>query len=126
MCQRKPLCVLLLMAILLPHVAIAFIVHVSVGPGNVFSPQFPVVSVGDTVRWTLIGGAHNVNSDTGLFRSGDVSSSWPAPFDIVLDSPGIFGYHCEAHGAPVTGMFGTITVREGIGSNRGILQFSTS
>ncbi len=100
----------------------AAIVNISVGPGNAFSPKTPTINVGDTVRWTLLGGLHNVNSDTGLFRSGNVSSSW-GPFDFTFNSAGTFGYHCEQHGSPGSAMFGTITVVGG--GNPGTLQFST-
>jgi hypothetical protein len=70
-----------------------------------------------------MGGLHNVSSDTGLFRSGNISSSW-GPFDFTFNSAGTFGYHCEQHGAVGTGMFGTITVAGG-GGVPGTLQFST-
>jgi len=30
---------------------------------------------------------------------------------VTLASPGTLGYHCELHGAPGQGMFGTITVQ---------------
>ncbi len=121
---------LLLFALLLVVLAAAAqpvsaaIVNISVGPGNSFSPKTPTINVGDTVRWTLVGGTHNVNSDTGLFRSGNPSSNWPAPFDVPFNSAGTFGYHCEQHGSPGSAMFGTITVVGG-GGNPGTLQFST-
>ena len=125
--NRTPFFVLLLMALLLPRLAAAAIVNISVGPGSGsggFSPKTPTINVGDTVRWTLLGGLHNVNSDTGLFRSGNVSSSW-GPFDFTFNSAGTFGYHCEQHGSPGSAMFGTITVAGG-GGNPGTLQFSTN
>lgn len=103
----------------------AAIVNISVGPGNSFSPKTPTINVGDTVRWTLAGGTHNVNSDTGLFRSGNPSSNWPSSFDVPFNSAGTFGYHCELHGSPGSGMFGTITVVGGGGGAAGTLQFST-
>jgi len=121
---RTPIFVLLLAALVAPSLAAAAIVNVSVGPGNAFAPKFPTINVGDTVRWTLMGGLHNVNSDTGLFRSGDVSGSW-GPFDFTFNSAGTFGYHCEAHGTPGSLMFGTITVGGG-GGAPGTLQFSAA
>ena len=72
--------------------------NVSVGPGNSFSPQTVNISAGDRVIWTLLGGTHNVNSDTGLF--GNVlSSSW-STHTVTFGGAGTFGYHCEAHGSP--------------------------
>lgn len=116
------LALLLVLAVLVaPAIVSAAIVPIAVGPGNSFSPKFPTINVGDTVRWTLAGGTHNVNSDTGLFRNGDPSSSWIS-FDHQFNSAGTFGYHCEAHGNPGVQMFGTITV----GGNAGTLQFSTN
>ena len=112
----------LCLALFLPQLAVAAIVAVAVGPGNSFAPKFPTINVGDTVRWTLMGGSHNVSSDTtGLFRSGSVSSSW-GPFDHTFNSAGSFGYHCELHGSAGGGMFGTITVGGG-GGVPGTLQF---
>ncbi len=121
---RTPLLLLLAFCCVAPQLASAAIVAVAVGPGNAFSPKFPTINVGDTVRWTLMGGTHNVSSDSGLFRSGNVSGSW-GPFDHTFNSAGTFGYHCELHGAPGSGMFGTITVGGGGGGAPGTLQFSS-
>ena len=124
--QRTSILLPVLAILALPAIASAAIVQIAVGPGNTFSPKFPTINVGDTVRWTLAGGTHNVNSDTGLFRSGNISNSWPAPFDHQFNSAGTFGYHCEAHGSPGDAMFGTITVAGGGGGTPGVLQFSTN
>ncbi len=122
--QRISILLLLLAILAGPALTSAVIVQIAVGPGNTFSPKFPTINAGDTVRWTLAGGTHNVNSDTGLFRSGNVSSSWPTPFDHQFNSAGTFGYHCEAHGSAGDAMFGTITVTGG--GTPGVLQFSTN
>ncbi len=103
--------------------ASAATVHIAVGPGNSFSPKTPTINVNDTVTWTLAGGSHNVNADGGLFRSGEVSSSW-SPYSFKFTSPGTFGYHCELHGSPGSAMFGTISVVAG--GNPGTLQFNTA
>lgn len=124
--QRLLSFALLLAALTGAQPASSAIVPISVGPGNAFSPKTPTINVGDTVRWTLIGGTHNVNSDSGLFRSGAPSSNWPAPFDFQFNSAGTFGYHCEQHGSPGSAMFGTITVVGGGGGAAGTLQFSTA
>lgn len=97
--------------------------NVSVGPGNAFSPQTVNIGVGDRVIWTRLGGTHNVNSDNGLFGNA-LSSSW-STHTVTFGGAGTFGYHCEAHGSPGSGMFGTVVVTGG-GGNPGSLQFSTA
>ncbi len=96
--RHRSVLLLTLALLAAPALTSAAIVPIAVGPGNTFSPKTPTINVGDTVRWTLMGGSHNVNSDTGLFRSGNVSTSW-GPFEFTFNSAGTFGYHCEAHGA---------------------------
>jgi len=84
-----------------------------------YAPATLTVTAGDTVTFVNKGGFHNVVADDGSFRcaqgcdgsggSGDASSvAWSAT--VTLASPGTIGYHCEIHGAPGLGMFGSITV----------------
>ena len=86
-----------------------------------FSPQFLTIAAGDSVTFLNRGGYHNVVADDGSFRcahgcdgdgkggSGNPSSSlWIA--SVTLPKPGTIGYFCEPHGAPGSGMFGTIEV----------------
>lgn len=84
-----------------------------------YAPATLAVTAGDTVTFVNQGGFHNVVADDGSFRcaqgcdasggNGDPSSvSWSAT--VTLASPGAIGYHCEIHGAPGLGMFGSITV----------------
>jgi plastocyanin len=95
--------------------------------GFSFSPQHLEINVGDTVTWTNNGGFHNVDGATDEypdnpegFRSGEVSNTlWT--FSHTFTIQGEYGYHCEAHGAPGVGMFGTITVASP-SSNEGGLQ----
>jgi plastocyanin len=95
--------------------------NVDVGGGVqlVFSPATLTITAGDTVTFTNQGGFHNVAADDGSFRcaqgcdgaggNGDPSSLlWTAT--VTFPTPGTVGYHCEIHGAPGLGMFGTITV----------------
>ena len=87
---------------------------------NRFEPQNLTIAPGDTVTWTNEGSnAHNVNADDGSFRcaegcdssGGDGSPSSSAwSFSLTFDEPGEIGYHCDLHGAPGGGMFGTLTV----------------
>jgi plastocyanin len=90
-----------------------------------FAPAQVSVRAGDTVRWTLAatpsgggygdpepaGMAHNVSSDTGLFRSGEPEAG-PWQFSHLFTQPGTYRYYCERHGAPAgTGMSGTVVVQ---------------
>ena len=79
------------------------------GSGLVFTPAALNIHLGDTVTWRNAGGFHNVKADDGSFRSGSVSgSAWT--FSHTYNSAGTFGYHCEEHGVPGAGMFGTVNV----------------
>jgi plastocyanin len=86
-----------------------------------FSPQFITIAAGDSVTFLNRGGNHNVVADDGSFRcahgcdgdghggNGNASSSlWIAT--VAFPNAGTVGYFCEPHGAPGTGMYGTITV----------------
>lgn len=89
--------------------------NVSVGAGgNTFSPKFLTINVGDRVIWTRMGGIHNVQADDDSFSNGVPSLSWTT-FEHTFNSAGVVGYHCDAHGAPGSGMFGSITVQGGGG-----------
>jgi plastocyanin len=93
-------------------------VNVSVGgPGFSFTPQEVHIHPGDTVTWTNAGGAHNVAADDGSFRNALSSSSWT--FSHTFAAVGRAGYHCEAHGAPGSGMFGTVVVENAGGGGGG-------
>lgn len=98
-------------------------VFVTVGGQNglAFSPQTIDIDAGDTVTFLNFGGLHNVVADDGSFRcargcdndgrggSGAASSQlWSVSIDFP--NAGTVGYFCETHGAPGTGMFGTINV----------------
>jgi plastocyanin len=92
------------------HAATAF-VTVSNTPTNSFTPQTITIRVGDTVVWNNVAGSHNVVSDPAgaLFTSGAVAVA-PWTYSFTFTTTGTFGYHCQPHGSPGTGMFGTITV----------------
>lgn len=91
------------------------------GASVAFSPQFMTISAGDTVTFYNVGGYHNVVADDGSFRcahgcdgdgtggSGNATDSlWIVT--IAFPAPGTVGYFCEPHGAPGSGMYGTIQV----------------
>ncbi len=76
-------------------------VDVGGAAGNNFAPPSVTIKVGQTVRWTWIGGTHNVVSGTGCagddgnFRSGVPVAG--GSFDHVFEKAGTFPYYCEAH-----------------------------
>jgi len=91
------------------------------GQGLFFSPQSIDISPGDTVTFLNFGGVHNVVADDGSFRcahgcdndghGGSGAATGQLWFvSIVFPTAGRVGYFCETHGAPGTGMFGTINV----------------
>src|SRR4051794_11827902 len=79
----------------------ANVINIAVGGvnGNQFSPADVTVKVGQTVRWTFMGGTHNVVSGTecaktdGNFKSGSPVGS--GTFDKLFDTAGDFPYYCE-------------------------------
>lgn len=90
------------------------VVTLNTVPDNLFTPQSVTIRVGDTVVWNNVAGIHNVNSDTpGLFTSGSPAAA-PWTFSHTFTSTGTFGYHCQPHGGPGVGMFGTIVVLDSI------------
>jgi plastocyanin len=96
--------------------------YVQSGGANVaFAPQFLTIQAGDRVSFLNLGGYHNVVADAGAFRcahgcdgdgiggNGNASSDfWIA--SVTFPDAGTFGYFCEPHGAPGSGMYGAITV----------------
>lgn len=91
------------------------VVNVQVGGanGNTFTPKDITVKVGQTVRWTWAGGAHNVVSGAtcgqgdGIFRSGAAQAG--GTFEWKADKAQVVKYYCEPH--CTAGMTGTITVQ---------------
>lgn len=67
-----------------------------------FVPDFVIVSVGTTVRWTNVGAEdHTVTSDDVPFDSGTLSPG--ASFEYTFDTAGSFGYFCSIHPSLMTG-----------------------
>jgi plastocyanin len=76
---------------------------------NVFNPVTLNVTPGTTVTWTWTGSvAHQVVSDNGAFASSDLQGS--GTHTATFNAPGTYPYHCAIHGAPNSGMHGTIVV----------------
>ena len=86
--------------------------QVQVG-SNFFNPSSLTVAIGDTVTWTQVSGAHNVNgslttfpSNPAGFSSGSVSGgNWTYSFQFTL--AGVYNYQCDPH---IPAMVGTVTV----------------
>lgn len=77
-----------------------------------FDPMSVTVAAGTTVVWTNNDTrAHTVTSDPGdpvSFDSGNIPVG--QTFQYTFTVPGTYGYHCQYHGGPGTGMYGTVTV----------------
>lgn len=75
-----------------------------------FWPPAIAVSPGTEIvwDWTGRGGAHNVASDAGLFRSGDPVRGGDVTFRHTFDQPGVFKYVCDPHAQ--IGMRGAVFV----------------
>lgn len=84
-----------------------------------YSPMELTIAPGDTVTFRNMGGVHNVTADDGSFRcaqgcdgqGGNGAASgqiWTAT--VSFPRAGRFGYFCEPHGAPGSGMYGVVTV----------------
>jgi hypothetical protein len=60
-------------------------------------------------------GVHNVFSDDGgsTFTSGPATAG-PWTYSFTFTAAGTIGYHCQLHGAPGVGMFGTVIVLDSI------------
>jgi len=97
-------------------------VFVDVGGDQLaFSPSVFSITTNDTVTFVNKGGFHNVAADNGAFRcaaacdgdgGGLDGSPAEAPWSATVSFPtaGTFGFHCQVHGFPGGGMFGTVTV----------------
>ncbi|MFT4525406.1 MAG: plastocyanin [Bacteroidia bacterium] len=87
-----------------------------------YAPQSLTIEIGDTVRWTNVGGTHNVDgslptfpSNPEGFRNGNPSNSlWV--FDHVFTTSGFYEFECEAFDHNLT-QFGNITVNNPAGVN---------
>jgi plastocyanin len=83
--------------------------------GNRFEPANFTVVAGGTVNWFWPPGStgHNIVPDNGESppQSGALAD-WPKWHVFRFTTPGVYRYHCAAHGGPDgVGMSGTITVQ---------------
>jgi plastocyanin len=74
-----------------------------------FSPAVVTVNVGDSVTWTLAGGAHTTSSGSTPDLDGlwDQALTADAPFTFTFEEPGTYEYFCRFHADFMTG---TVTV----------------
>jgi plastocyanin len=101
-------------AIATPNPKAANTVLVGGDGGNRFDPAEITIAVGDTVNWLWPEGSegHNVVPDDGDTppQSGPLSG-YPKFHSFRFEIPGVYHYHCMAHGAAGSvGMSGTVTV----------------
>mgnify|MGYP003575971881 FL=1 len=70
-----------------------------------FTPDTVTIAAGFPVRWTNEGKIlHSVVSDSSFWASELLTrNSW---FEVTIDSPGTYSYHCSEHG----NMTGTVVV----------------
>ncbi|HEY8256956.1 MAG TPA: plastocyanin/azurin family copper-binding protein [Gemmatimonadales bacterium] len=88
---------------------------VLVGPNgdNRFDPAELTITVGDTVNWVWPEGVegHNVVPDAISPPQSGALAGYPKFHSFRFDDPGVYHYHCMAHGgAGGAGMSGVITV----------------
>lgn len=87
---------------------------ISVGAGGslTFSPGSMTIPPGDTITFQSNAAiAHDAVSDDGTTFSSGAPASGPWTYETPPLSAGVYGFHCTVHGAPGSGMFGTITVQ---------------
>jgi plastocyanin len=102
---------------------------VQVGPNFSFVPQALIINSGDSVRWTNVGGFHNVLeiSSPPVFSSGDPSNApWVFIHEFNEQFATVYAYICEVH--VEQGMVGAITVMppSGVGDQPVPQEFSVS
>jgi plastocyanin len=90
------------------------IVQVLTAGGTRFVPAGVSIAAGQTVTWVWGAGstAHNIVPDAGgIPASSGTLASAPHTYAFTFATPGVYHYHCQAHGAAGgIGMSGTVTV----------------
>jgi len=106
--MKAPL--LFLLALLLGFSASAANITIMVGD-NYYSPQTVTIRAGDVVTWQYQSGSstHPTASDNGAWAMFTINGANPSK-SITFSTVGAYPYHCTAHGAAGSGMYGVITV----------------
>ncbi len=88
------------------------------GPNQVFmqniafNPVTRTVSAGTTVTWVNQDGVtHTVTYDSGPGSAFDATVMGGSSTSVTFNTAGTVQYHCRIHGAPGSGMHGTIVVQ---------------
>ena len=76
---------------------------------NSFTPFSFTAEIGDTVRWTLAGGVHDVTSLSvpagALTFASTTLTAVGATFDYKITTAGTYAYFCSIHGTGMAGGF---------------------
>lgn len=83
---------------------------------NYYSPLNATARVGDVVKWQYVTGSsmsHPTSSDTKAWSTFVINSATPT-YSMTVGTAGYFPYHCDLHGAPGLGMYGTLTVNSAL------------
>jgi plastocyanin len=89
-------------------------------PDMTFRPASITIYQGDSIRFMNYGGVHNVHADNNRFvcsincTTNNAPSDLPWSVVVRFSQLGTFGYFCDQHGNPTSGMRGSITVIDGI------------
>jgi plastocyanin len=76
---------------------------------TVFTPATVTINAGEQVTFRNMQGTHNVTFENGSIMT---ISDAPAPWEASRQFPqaGTYGYYCSLHGAPGSGMAGSVVV----------------
>lgn len=83
------------------------------GPGNTTQDRdIRTINVGDVVTFTYPTGSssHPTMSDNGAFATFQMNASSRSVTLPAFNAVGTYPYHCMAHGAPLLGQYGILTV----------------
>lgn len=78
--------------------------------GERFTPADLTVSVGETVTFRVVSGAHTVDfeNEDGVSTPHQSELAPGSEVEVVFSQPGVYGYYCQYH---LPGMKGTVTVQ---------------
>jgi plastocyanin len=112
--------------LLFPGAAASATKTVQVGPGGslTFSPASVTVTVGDTVEWQWMSGAHTTTRAQGPETWDSGIASAPFTFSHTFMQAGTFPYVCSIHEA--LGMTGTVRVRSAASSTTTVPTVTTT